>query len=396
MSKTAFINGPVFIGDGNILDSGMVIIEDERITQVSEGSAAAPKDAEVIDLGGDMLLPGMIDCHVHMCHDGSNDPFTNSRDKSVADITLIAAEQARQTIMNGVTTIRDMGAPHGIDLALRNAQASGAITAPRMKVSCGSVCMTGGHGWRTGREADGPHEVRKAAREKMKAGADLLKLMATGGVMTPGVEPGSAQFTEEEMRAGIEEAHKAGRLTGTHAQGRQGILNALRAGIDSIEHGFYVEEEAVSLMLEGGVFLVPTLAAVHNIVVNGAEKGVPLYAVEKAKRVVAIHKENLMKAYRAGVKVGMGTDAGTPFNRHGQNLQELKLLVEAGFTPAEALSSATKVAAEVIGMGDELGMIEPGRLADLIVCQGNPLENIGLLSNPENISLIYQSGRKIR
>ena len=396
MSKTAFTNGKIFIGDGQVIDSGTVVIENELISQVESGAAAPPPDAEVIDLMGNMLLPGMIDCHIHICYDGSNDPFTNRQGKSVADITLISAQHARNTIMNGVTSIRDMGAPDGVDLALRNAQASGLITAPRMKVSCGSICMTGGHGWRTGTECDSPDEVRKAARQKMKMGADILKLMATGGVMTPGVEPGSAQLTEEEMRAGIIEAHKAGRLTATHAQGRQGILNALKAGIDSIEHGFFVEDEAIELMLKNNIFLVPTLAAVHNIVVNGTENGVPEYAVKKAEKVVAIHRENLMKAFRAGVKVGLGTDAGTPFNKHGENLQELSLLVDAGFTPAEALIAGSKTAAEVLGMADELGMIEAGRLADLIVCQGNPLEDINLMTNPDNISLIYQNGKKIK
>jgi imidazolonepropionase-like amidohydrolase len=396
MSKTAFVNGPVFVGDGQVIESGLVVMEDERITRVESAPAEAPADATVIDLGGNMLLPGMIDCHIHICYDGSNDPFKNRQGKSVADITLMSAEHARQTIMNGVTSIRDMGAPDGIDLALRSAQASGMIAAPRMKVSCGSVCMTGGHGWRTGREADGPDEVRKAAREKMKAGADHLKLMATGGVMTPGVEPGSAQYTEEEMRAGIEEAHKAGRLTATHAQGREGILNALRAGIDSIEHGFYVDEDAISLMLENNIYLVPTLAAVQNIVSHGTKAGVPEYAVKKAEKVVAIHRENLMKAFKAGVKVAMGTDAGTPFNKHGENLQELSLLVEAGFTASEALIATTSTAAEVLGMGDELGMIEPGRLADLIVCSGNPIEDIGLLTDPQNISQVFQGGKKIK
>jgi imidazolonepropionase-like amidohydrolase len=157
-----------------------------------------------------------------------------------------------------------------------------------------------------------------------------------------------------------------------------------------------VGEEAIALMLEGNRYLVPTLSAVHNIVKNGVENGVPEYAVKKAEKIVDIHKENLMKAHRAGVKVGMGTDAGTPFNRHGKNLQELPLLVEAGFTPSEALIATTKTAAELIGMGDDLGMIQEGRLADLIVCNGDPLQDVSLLTDPANISQIYQGGKKIR
>ena len=396
MSKLAFTNGFVFLGDGQIFDSGLVVVEDGKFSQVVEGPADPPADAEVYDLAGAWLLPGMIDCHIHICSDGSNDPFTNRAGKSIADITLLSADMAKQTIMGGVTTIRDMGGPDGIDLALRKASAAGMIDAPRMLVSCRCICMTGGHGWRAGREADGPDEVRKAAREQLKAGADQVKLMATGGVMTPGVEPGAAQLSEDELRAGIEEAHKTGRMTATHAQGKQGILNAVRAGIDTVEHGFYVDDEIIELMLKKGTFLVPTLAAVHNIVVNGVKNGVPAYAVAKAEKIVDLHRANALRAFKAGVKVGLGTDAGTPFNRHGKNLQELKLLVEAGWTPTEALIAGTSVAAEVIGMKDELGLIEEGRIGDLVVCSGNPAENIDLMSNADNITMVFKAGERVK
>lgn len=396
MSKIAFVNGRLFIGDGRVVDNGSVVIEDDRIIEVATGSPKSLDGVEIVSLDGAMLLPGLIDSHIHICSDGSNDPWTNRQGKSVAAITLIAADMAKQTIMNGVTTIRDMGGPDGIDLALRDAVASELIIGPRMLVSCRCVCMTGGHGWRAGREADGPDEVRRAAREQIKAGADLFKIMATGGVMTPGVEPGAEQFTEEEMRAGIEEAHKAGRMTATHAQGKQGIMNAIRAGIDSIEHGFYVDEEVAELMVEKNVYFVPTLAAVHNIVANGVDAGIPEYAVKKAEKVQAIHRENVLKAKEAGVLIGMGTDAGTPFNAHGKNLQELSLLVQAGFSPTEALVAATKTAAEVIGMKNDLGMLEAGRLADLVVCNGDPTKDVDLLTDPDNISGIYLAGRKIR
>jgi imidazolonepropionase-like amidohydrolase len=396
MSKTAFVNGRLFIGDGRIVDVGSVVIEDDRIVDVTTGPVEPPEDAEIVSLDGATLLPGLIDCHIHICFDGSNDPWTNRRDKSVAAVTLGTAEMAKRTIMNGVTTIRDMGGPDGIDLAIRDAVASGLIVGPRMRVSCRCVCMTGGHGWRSGFEADGPDAVRQAAREQIKAGADLFKIMATGGVMTPGVDPGAAQYTEEEMRAGIEEAHKAGRMTATHAQGKQGILNAVRAGIDTIEHGFYIDEEVAALMVEKNVYFVPTLAAVHNIVANGVAGGVPAYAVEKAEKVQALHRDNLIKAKAAGVIIGMGTDAGTPYNAHGKNLQELELLVQAGFSHIEALIAATQTAAEVIGMKDDLGMLEAGRLADLVVCAGDPTQNVSLLTDPGNIKTIYQAGRKIR
>jgi imidazolonepropionase-like amidohydrolase len=396
MAKTAFVNGRLFIGDGRIVDRGTVVVEKDRIIDVTEGSVQPPDGAEIVSLDGATLLPGLIDCHIHVCSDGSNDPWANRRDKSVAAVTLGAADMAKRTIMNGVTTIRDMGGPDGIDLALRDAVAAGMIVGPRMRVSCRCVCMTGGHGWRAGREADGPDEVRKAAREQIKAGADQFKIMASGGVMTPGVDPGAAQFTEAEMRAGIEEAHKAGRMTATHAQSKQGILNAVRAGIDTIEHGFYIDEEAASLMVEKNVYFVPTLAAVHNIVANGTAGGIPEYAVKKAEKIQVLHRENLMRAKAAGVIIGMGTDAGTPYNAHGKNLQELELLVDAGFSPVEALTTATKTAAEVIGMKDEIGMLAAGRFADLVVCSGDPTQNVDQLTDPDNIRTIYLAGRKIK
>jgi imidazolonepropionase-like amidohydrolase len=287
-----------------------------------------------------------------------------------------------------------MGGAHLIDLAVRDAAAAGLIQAPRILASGRLVCMTGGHGWPIGREADGPEEVRRAAREQIKAGADLVKLMATGGVMTPGVEPGSAQLTEEELRAGVEEAHKAGRRAATHAQGTQGVLNALRAGIDTVEHGFFLDEECVELMVRHGVFFVPTLAALHNTEKAGLEAGVPEYMVDKARRTRSAQLESLALAKKAGVKIAAGTDASTPFNLHGKNGQELGLLVDNGFSPEEAVIAATSTAAACLGLEKDLGTVEEGKLADLIVVQGNPLDDIELLAEPENINLIIQDGKK--
>jgi imidazolonepropionase-like amidohydrolase len=286
-----------------------------------------------------------------------------------------------------------MGSTDGIDIALRNAVRSGVIAGPRMLVSNRLICMTGGHGWQFGEQADGPHEVRKLARKQIREGADLIKLMATGGVMTAGVEPGSEQLTEEELRAGIEEAHKAGRRTATHAMGTRGILNAVRAGIDSVEHGVFLDEEAARLMHEKGVFLIPTISALHHIETGGLKAGIPAYAVEKTLRLKSSHLASIRLARETGVRVAMGTDAGTPLNRHGANLMELKLLVEAGYSPAQALESGTGIAAQVLGLGNEIGTVSEGKLADLVLVKGNPLEDIEILLEPENLLMVMQGGR---
>ena len=394
---TAFFNGPVFVGDGKVLDNSTVVVENEKITRIIKGQADLPEGTEKVDLAGGMLLPGLIDCHVHLTVDGSPDPITKVMKQSIPENTLTSAQNARQTIMAGFTTVRDMGGANGVDLALREAIRTGLIPGPRVLASAEVICMTGGHGWQLGGcEADGADEVRKAARKQIKSGADQVKLMATGGVMTPGVEPGAAQFTEDELRAGIEEAHKAGRKTATHAQGSQGILNALRAGIDSIEHGFYLTDEILELMVENGTAFVPTLSAVFHILRGGRKGGVPEFAMIKAEKVFEAHKKSTRAAREAGVLIGMGTDAGTPFNLHGNNAWELELMVEQGFSPTEALCAATGKAARILGLQDSLGTIEEGKLADLVVVAGDPLKGIGIMKEEKSIRLVIQGGRIIK
>jgi imidazolonepropionase-like amidohydrolase len=389
----AFVNGTVFVGDGSVLEHATVFVEDERIAKVTQGDVKVPRQARTIPLDGQTILPGFIDCHVHFCSDASPDPITALMREPPPIATLKAAGFARQTLIAGITSVRDMGGGHGIDLSIRDAIRSGLIVGPRMLVSGKLICMTGGQAWPMGREADGPFEVRKAAREQIKAGADIVKLMATGGVLTPGVQPGSEQYTEEELRAGIEEAHKSGKKSAAHAQGTQGILNALRAGIDSIEHGIYLNEETISLMVKRGVPLIPTLSAMLQIESKGTEAGIPAFAVEKTLRVKPFHLKSVAMAREAGVQVALGTDAGTPFNLHGENLGELKHLVDLGYSPMEALQSGTRIAAQVLGLEKELGTIEKGKLADLVVVEGNPLDDIGILLKPERVRVVMRGGR---
>lgn len=392
---TAFVDGAVFIGDGRILEHATVLVKGEKIEKVAEGNVRLPRDAKKIPLDGRMLLPGFIDSHIHICLDSSPDPMSVALTESQTLTTLKAANAAKQTLLAGVTSIRDMGGKDGIDLGLRQAINSGLIPGPRMLVSGKLICMTGGHGWQVGVEVNGEDEVRKAAREQIKAGVDIVKLMATGGVLTPAVEPGSEQLTEAELRAGVEEAHKAGRKTATHAMGTKGILNALRAGIDSIEHGVYLDEQTVSLMVERDVPLIPTLSALFNIEHKGIEAGIPAFAVEKTLRVKPSHLESIRMAREMGVSIAMGTDAGTPFNMHGDNLSELKFLVDCGFSPMEAIEAGTCIAARVLGMEKEVGTIEEGKLADLVLIEGNPLDDIDVLLKRELIRLVMKGGKQV-
>ena len=391
----AFVDGSVIVGDGRVLEHATVLVEGEKIVKVAEGNVSIPKDAQKVPIEGQMLLPGFIDSHVHLCMDSSPDPMTSALSESQTMTTLKAANFAKQTLLAGVTSVRDMGGKDGIDIGIRQAINSGLIPGPRMLASGKLICMTGGHGWQVGLEVNGVDEVRKAARGQIKAGVDIVKLMATGGVLTPAVEPGSEQLTEEELRAGVEEAHKAGKKTATHAMGTKGILNALRAGIDSIEHGVYLDDDAVALMMERDVPLIPTLSALFNIESKGIEAGIPAFAVEKTLTVKPFHLESIRMAREAGVRVAMGTDAGTPFNKHGENLGELKFLIDCGFSPMEAIEAGTRIAAQVLGMEKELGTIEEGKLADLVLIEGNPLEDIEILLKREFIRLVMKGGLQV-
>jgi imidazolonepropionase-like amidohydrolase len=390
---TIFRNGNVIIGNGEIVEKGAVTINDNIIAFVGAAKRIKPSAKDkVFDISGKSILPGLIDAHVHLCIDGSPDPMTSLLKDSTPQLTLKAASHARRTLDAGVTTIRDMGGKDYVDLAIRDGIESGLLQGPRMICSGRVVCMTGGHGWQFGREADGTDEIREAVREQLKAGVDFIKLMATGGVMTKGVDPGATQFNLEELLAGVEEARKAGRRTATHAMGTEGIKNALWAGIHSIEHGVYLDDEAIELMLEMKAYLVPTLNAPYQIIRGGVKRGVPRYAVEKSKAVMKSHFQSVRKAYKAKIPIAMGTDAGTPFNCHGENLKEMELLVKAGMTPMEALVATTKIASEVLGLEKKIGTLEKGKLADLIVVDGNPLKDIRVVQEKDNILAIMRGG----
>jgi imidazolonepropionase-like amidohydrolase len=365
-----------------------VVVEKGVITAVVEDGRAPRGNG--LDLAGHTLLPGLINCHVHLCFGAEADPVRPMREEPLALTAIKALLRARETARAGVTTVRDLGGRDYVEIAVRRAIQEGLIDGPRIVAAGRPVCMTGGHGHWLAREADGPDDARRAVREQLKAGADVIKIIATGGVMTPGVEPGSPQLTLEEMRAAIEEARKAGRRTAAHAMAATGIQDAIAAGITSVEHGVYLTEEIVARMRRDGTFLVPTLNAPAAIAAGGLAAGIPEYMVRKSEQVVPPHVASFQLAHRAGVRIAAGADSGTPLNFHGSLLPELTLMVKHGMTALEAIRSATVTAADCLGLGDTIGRVAPGYAADLIAVAGDPAERIEALAD---LRLVMLNGR---
>lgn len=394
---------------GPPLPQAAVLVADNRIRAVGPEATLSLPDADVtlVDGEGGTLLPGLIDTHVHLMMEGLNivgmmmTPFSFNFYRAI--------EYMRRTVQAGVTSVRDAG---GADLGVKRAVEQGLVLGPRMQISIAVLTTTGGHGdgWMPsgmtfdlfppypgfpdGR-VDGPEAVRGRVREILRAGADIIKVCSTGGVMSPTDDPTFTQFSPEELAVMVQEGqYRRGVKVMAHAQGTEGIKNAVRAGIHSIEHGIFLDDEAIELMLEHGTYLVPTLLAPVAVLEQAETTGMmPEYGVRKARAAIDAHRDSIARAHKAGVKIAMGTDAGVM--PHGTNLRELGLMVGIGMTPMEAIVATTKVAAECMGWQERLGTVETGKLADLVLVRRDPLADIHSLADQDNIAVVMMDGKVV-
>jgi imidazolonepropionase-like amidohydrolase len=334
------------------------------------------------DLEAACVTPGLVNAHAHLEGSGEPDLMTMIQLTTPNQRLLRAVENACKSIKAGVTTIRDLGSSNRIGPDVHEAIEEGRIPGPRMRAAGAVLCMTGGHGWPIGRAVDSPWDARKAVREQMHAGADCIKLIATGGVLTKGAVPGNAQLTPEELGAAIDEAHSHTLRVAAHAIGTQGIKNALRAGIDSIEHGTMLDDECIELCKSRGVFLVPTLSAPTCIMANLERGQQPRYVVDKARALNEAMLANIRRAYDNGVRIAGGSDAGTPYNYHENYAQEVELMWSLlGMTPQQALHAATNVASELIGL--HRGILAIGEPADMLLLRRDAGEDVRALREPQ-------------
>ncbi|OYR43712.1 amidohydrolase family protein [Halorubrum sp. Hd13] len=367
-----------------------VAIADGEIVAVGDDVDDAGDVDEEIDAARKTVAPGLIDAHVHVMMDGRPDVSTAVSESDYA-ASYRAASNLRAAVEAGVTTVRDLGSRGTLALDAGEAVAEGELDGARV-LACGrNVIMTGGHGNWFGREADGPAEVRKAAREQLKAGADVLKCMATGGVLTEGAVTGAPELTPEELAAFTDAAAPTDTPTAAHAHGEAGIKNAVEAGITSVEHGTFMDREAAEMMADRGTYWVPTASALRGIVDNGIEAGIPEDAVAKAEDAADRFDDAWDHALDADVPIAMGTDAGTPFNFFEDIPQELAYMVDYGLSPEAALEAATVNAADLLGL-DDVGRVEEGYRADLVLLDADPTEDIEAWREP---AAVFAAGDRV-
>ena len=409
MSLTYLYNGTIIDGLGGApIQNGAVLVRNGRIEAVGAAADVRVPDGETVervDARGGTILPGLIDCHVHL----TSQSFGPEDRYFVPDTYLVlkTAEYARRTLEAGVTTVRDAG---GADRGIQRAIDEGVIKGPRSKIAVTMLSITGGHGdayspslgmpltspLRVSGVCDGVDGVRKKVREVLRAGAQVIKVATSGGVLSPTDNPEDAHFTLEELKAIVDEARMHGdKKAMAHAQAATGIKNAIRAGFHSIEHGIYLDDEAIDLMLEHGTYLVPTLIAPQSVL-KAAENGqrVAAWAIEKSKRVMEAHQNSIARAYQAGVKIAMGTDSGV--GPHGTNLEELALMTEIGMSPMEAIVASTRVAADCLEWGDRVGTLSVGKEADVVITSQDPLADIRSLGVNDNIAWVMKGGAVVK
>jgi imidazolonepropionase-like amidohydrolase len=409
MSYTLINNGTLINGNGeNPIQNAAVLIHEQHIVAAGlEKSIIIPgSNVETINAKGSFILPGFIDAHIHIMTDAFG------REETIyAPLSMYfykAIERMQRTINAGVTSVRDAGLA---DMGVKQAVEKGIITGPRLQISISPMSITGGHfdfwlnsgfdikpkypGYPDG-IADGIEEVRKTVREIMRAGAEFIKVMVTGGVISANDRPEYPQFTSEELNVIVEEASYRNLQVIAHAHGKKGIINAINAGISSIEHGTCLDEECIDMMLSNGTFLVPTFIAmkVNKELAEDETSNIPDWSRDDAIRMEKVHENNMKKAYKAGVKMVMGTDSGVI--PHGRNLEELGYMCDMGMKPMEAIMAGTKTAAESLGWEKKLGTLEEGKLADITISRENPLINIKSLGDPNNILMVIKDGKIVK
>jgi imidazolonepropionase-like amidohydrolase len=387
---------------GKMLENQVILVHDDQIQQVGS-NLPIPQGAKVIDLSKATVMPGFIDAHVHLTMAaGHSGPAGLT--VSVPRSALIGARNARVTLMAGFTTVRNLGAEGFSDVALRDAINDGDVIGPRMQVSGPMISITGGHGdnsilpfeyHATGDGvADGPDEVRHRVRENIKYGADVIKFAASGGTMSKGDNPLLEAYSPEEMQILISEAHRQGRKVATHAHSALAIKDAVRAGVDSVEHGIFLDDEGIALMKQHGTYLVPTAFPLFWYMDNMASMHLPKYTEDKIKVILPIGKASMSNAFKQGVKVALGTDAGV--YPHGLNGGEFWAMVKLGLTPTQALQAGTVNAADLMGWTDQVGSIEPGKFADIVAVNGDPTADISILEHVDFVmkgGVVYKGGQ---
>lgn len=371
------------------VDNAVLVAEGGRIMYAGPAAGARGFDAlpGAVDAGGRSLIPGLIDAHVHLCSNGSPDFASDATELSPQQARDRCAEASMRALEAGITTVRDLGGIGLVTVEVARAQASGAMKGPRILTAGQVLTVPGGHAHYIGREIASVAEMRKAIQSLGEAGATAIKVVATGGVLTPGIGAQQSSFPPEQLHAAVEEAHRLGLRVAAHAIGAEGIAAAVDAGVDSIEHGCFLSDPVIGEMIGNPTWLVATLSAPERVVNGGTEA--PGYAIEKSREVMNAQRKSFSRAVELGARIASGTDAGTPYNFHGGLAHELKLMHESGFGLERVLTSATRDAAQLLGLGD-VGTLEADKLADFVLLDGDPFRDVGAYAR---VALVAQNGR---